>query len=177
MAVPEQDSTLVEDQQARAQREASTSKLPDLSLMSVRRASVSSGEDDYDAGDDLFGPEYDDDYDIPSVMPQSVGPQQSQEEEEEEEEIEEREGENTEEREERILNKRAHQMLTTIRNRFMKEDTLTFTELTRTQNRKQVASKFYTLLVLKKQQAIEVQQQSTFADISITPGPAFNTIY
>ena len=55
--------------------------------MSVRRASVSSGEDDYDAGDDLFGPEYDDDYDIPSVMPQSVGPQQSQEEEEEEEEV------------------------------------------------------------------------------------------
>ena len=56
-----------------------------MSLMSVRRGSVSSGDDDYDAGDDLFGPEYDDDYDIPSVMPQSVGPQQTQDEEEEEE--------------------------------------------------------------------------------------------
>ncbi|XP_022103586.1 double-strand-break repair protein rad21 homolog isoform X1 [Acanthaster planci] len=174
--VQEQDTTLGEDQSMRARQESSSSKLPDMSLMSVRRASVSSGEDDYDAGDDLFGPEYDDDYDIPSVMPQSVDPQQQQE-EEEDEEIEEREGENTEEREERILNKRAHQMLTSIRSRLAKEDTLTFSDMTRKQTRKQVAAKFYTLLVLKKQQAVNVQQISTFADINITPGPAFNTIY
>ena len=68
-------------------------------------------------------------------------------------------------------------MLASIRNRLKKEDTLTFSDMTRKSTRKQVASKFYTLLVLKKQQAVEVQQISTFADITITPGPAFDTIY
>ena len=43
-------------------------------------------------------------------------------------------------------------------------------------NRKQVASKFYTLLVLKKQQAIEVQQDEPYGDIIINKGPMYETV-
>ena len=44
-------------------------------------------------------------------------------------------------------------------------------DLTARMNRKQAAAKFYTLLVLKKQQAVDVFQNVTFADITITRGP------
>ena len=44
-------------------------------------------------------------------------------------------------------------------------------------NRKQVASKFYTLLVLKKIQAIEVEQTEPFGDITITSGPKAALVY
>ena len=43
--------------------------------------------------------------------------------------------------------------------------------MTARNTRKQVASKFYTLLVLKKLQAIEVAQPYSFGDITITQGP------
>ena len=43
--------------------------------------------------------------------------------------------------------------------------------LTKNSTRKTAAQKFYTLLVLKKWQAIEVHQQEPFGDISITAGP------
>ena len=45
----------------------------------------SSSSDGGDYGGDLFAADYDDDYDIPSVAPQSVGPQAVEEPEEEEE--------------------------------------------------------------------------------------------
>ena len=70
-AVPtEQDSTLVAD---KTHDEPSTSAAPppDMTMMSMRRGSVSSS-DGGDYGGDLFGGDYDDDYDIPSVAPQSV---------------------------------------------------------------------------------------------------------
>ena len=44
-------------------------------------------------------------------------------------------------------------------------------------NRKQVASKFYTLLVLRKMQAIEVEQTQPFGDITLTHGPRAGTVY
>ncbi|CAJ0559849.1 unnamed protein product, partial [Mesorhabditis spiculigera] len=43
--------------------------------------------------------------------------------------------------------------------------------LTKASNKKTAAQKFYTLLVLKKWQAIEVAQGKPFDDISITSGP------
>jgi cohesin complex subunit SCC1 len=38
----------------------------------------------------------------------------------------------------------------------------------------QVAQKFYTLLVLKKFEAVELHQEKSYADIGITPGPKFD---
>lgn len=49
-------------------------------------------------------------------------------------------------------------------------------DLCRTNNRKQAAAKFYSFLVLKKQQAVEVTQEEPYSDIIATPGPRFHAI-
>ncbi|XP_012310698.2 double-strand-break repair protein rad21-like protein 1 isoform X3 [Aotus nancymaae] len=46
-------------------------------------------------------------------------------------------------------------------------------KLCRNSNRKQAAAKFYSFLVLKKQQAIELSQSAPYADIIATMGPMF----
>ena len=56
------------------------------------------------------------------------------------------------------------------------ESSVGFSELVSRNNRKQVASKFYTLLVLKKMQAVEVEQKEAFGDILISQGPKFEVV-
>ena len=62
---------------------ADTPAPPSLPIPMSRRSSSSDGGD---YGGDLFPGDYDDDYDIPSVQPQSVGPPQDAFDEPEEEE-------------------------------------------------------------------------------------------
>ncbi|XP_067856854.1 double-strand-break repair protein rad21 homolog [Heptranchias perlo] len=47
-------------------------------------------------------------------------------------------------------------------------------ELCRNNNRKQAAAKFYSLLMLKKQLALELAQKEPYGDIIATPGATFN---
>lgn len=47
-------------------------------------------------------------------------------------------------------------------------------KLCRNSDRKQAAAKFYSFLVLKKQQAIELSQSTPYADIIATVGPMFH---
>uniref|UniRef100_A0A7M4EKS7 Rad21/Rec8-like protein C-terminal eukaryotic domain-containing protein n=1 Tax=Crocodylus porosus TaxID=8502 RepID=A0A7M4EKS7_CROPO len=49
-------------------------------------------------------------------------------------------------------------------------------ELCQTNDRKRVAAKFYSFLVLKKQLALELSQGAPYADIIASVGPKFNTI-
>ncbi|MEQ2212615.1 hypothetical protein XENOCAPTIV_002439 [Xenoophorus captivus] len=49
-------------------------------------------------------------------------------------------------------------------------------DLCRNNNRKQAAAKFYSFLVLKKQQAVELVQEDPYSDIVATPGPRFHII-
>lgn len=166
------------DEPSRIEDQPSTSATPapappsNLPIPMSRRSSSSDGGD---YGGDLFAAEYDDDYDIPSVNPASVGPQEAAEEPEEEEELQ--EGEDQEEHEERKLNKRAHNMLTAINTKLQTQSEVSFKhDLTGRLYRKQAAAKFYTLLVLKKQQAIDVFQNVTYADITITRGPMMEAV-
>ncbi|XP_035659203.1 double-strand-break repair protein rad21 homolog [Branchiostoma floridae] len=84
--------------------------------------------------------------------------------------------ETEEEQEERRLNKRTTQMLHVMDRTMGSAGSITFFEMTKKHTRKQAASKFYTLLVLKKQTAIEVEQKEHFSDILITKGPKFNSL-
>ncbi|XP_078665625.1 double-strand-break repair protein rad21 homolog isoform X2 [Branchiostoma floridae x Branchiostoma belcheri] len=84
--------------------------------------------------------------------------------------------ETEEEQEERRLNKRTTQMLHVMDRTMGSTGSITFFEMTKKHTRKQAASKFYTLLVLKKQTAIEVEQKEHFSDILITKGPKFNSL-
>ncbi|XP_070600509.1 double-strand-break repair protein rad21-like protein 1 isoform X2 [Erythrolamprus reginae] len=51
-----------------------------------------------------------------------------------------------------------------------------FLSLCKDMNRKEVAENFYSLLILQKQQAIEVAQSAPYADIIVTSGPKFHTL-
>lgn len=81
----------------------------------------------------------------------------------------------TEEQEERRLNKRSQQMQMALETAFRYNDVQSFKDLTRRHNRKQVCSKFYTLLTLKKLQVLHLQQDEPFGDILLTKGPKFGT--
>ncbi|KAK7092150.1 hypothetical protein V1264_009746 [Littorina saxatilis] len=78
-----------------------------------------------------------------------------------------------EEQDEKRLTKRTQQMQSTLRSAFTFSQDLSFKDMTRNHNRKQAASRFYTLLVLKKHQVVEVDQSEAFGDIIISEGPHF----
>lgn len=79
--------------------------------------------------------------------------------------------------EERILTKRTTHMLHIIHSRLDSGRDVVFEELVRNSKRKQVAQKFYTFLVLKKQQAVELKQDKPYGDLIITKGPKFDIVY
>ncbi|XP_043462432.1 double-strand-break repair protein rad21 homolog isoform X1 [Leptopilina heterotoma] len=99
-----------------------------------------------------------DDYEFPP----SVGPQEEQQVDETYEQFE-----------ERVLNKRAAHMYHVIKSKLETKDRLTLAEMAYKNNRKQAAQKFYTLLVLKKFQVLELMQEYSYADIVVTKGPKF----
>lgn len=93
-------------------------------------------------------------------------------EEEEEEEEEQADDETYEQFEERVVNKRAGQMFVSIKKR-LRNNNILFSELVHGNNRKQVAQKFYTMLVLKKLQAVELSQDGPFTEMFLSRGPLF----
>ncbi|TNN32219.1 Double-strand-break repair protein rad21 [Liparis tanakae] len=80
--------------------------------------------------------------------------------------------------EEKRWNKRTQQMLHGLQRVMAKTgaDSVSLLELCRNNNKKQAAAKFYSFLVLKKQQAIEVSQTQPYSDIVATAGPRFQLI-
>ncbi|GAB1600733.1 double-strand-break repair protein rad21 homolog isoform X2 [Argonauta hians] len=77
---------------------------------------------------------------------------------------------------EKQWNKRSLQMQHSLDIAFRYNERLGFKDLIRKHNRKQAASRFYTLLVLKKHQSVEVDQNEPFGDIFITKGPRFGLV-
>jgi cohesin complex subunit SCC1 len=78
--------------------------------------------------------------------------------------------------EERVLNKRAAQMYHIVKSKLDVDSSIGFSSMCTVRNsRKQVAQKFYTLLVLKKAQAVELVQNSSYDNIMVTKGPKFLT--
>ncbi|XP_064652432.1 double-strand-break repair protein rad21 homolog isoform X3 [Lineus longissimus] len=84
----------------------------------------------------------------------------------------------TEEYEEKRLSKRSQIILRTLHNIMKKRSShsIGFKEFTRTNHRKQAASKFYTMLVLKKQEALEIKQTEPFGDLILSRGPQFDSM-
>ncbi|XP_063991538.1 double-strand-break repair protein rad21 homolog [Diachasmimorpha longicaudata] len=96
-------------------------------------------------------------------FPPSVGPQEEQQVDETYEQFE-----------ERVLNKRAAHMYQVIKNKLDTKDRLTLADMAYKNSRKQAAQKFYTLLVLKKFQVLELTQDYSYADIVVTKGPKWD---
>lgn len=91
--------------------------------------------------------------------------------------------ETSQEYEERIVNKRATEMHQLIKSRFEEEEIcgnqISFLSLCtgsgENLRRKQVAQNFYTMLVLKKAQAVELEQREAFGEIFVSKGNRFQT--
>ncbi|XP_037037631.1 double-strand-break repair protein rad21 homolog [Bradysia coprophila] len=107
-----------------------------------------------------------DDWNHDYEYPPSVGPHQPGDEQ--------LEDETDEQFEERVLNKRAAQMFLSVKARMQKVDSLYLSEMTTKNNRKQAAQKFYSLLVLKKFQALDIKQDTAYGDILVTKGIMFD---
>ncbi len=73
----------------------------------------------------------------------------------------------------KALTKRAKTMVSILNKCFHKTDNVGFFELSRKNIRKHAAQKFYSLLVLKKYDIIDVSQTDTYGDIIITKGEKF----
>lgn len=86
------------------------------------------------------------------------------------------EGEAEEEAEERRWNKRSQQMLQSLTRVLVRRDAVAFQDLIANGTRKHAASKFYTLLVLKKSQAVNIEQSEPYGEIQISKGAAFTAI-
>ena len=87
------------------------------------------------------------------------------------------EGETIEEFEDRVLNKRAGHLNKILESKFEEKPTLAFKELAanRRHLRKQAAQKFYSLLVLQKVMAVNLEQERSYTEISVTKGANFET--
>ncbi|XP_063909003.1 double-strand-break repair protein rad21 homolog isoform X2 [Zophobas morio] len=99
------------------------------------------------------------DYDFPP----SAGPAEEQQQDETDEQFE-----------ERVLNKRAYQMFTVVRSKLATTNQITLTEMCYKNNKKQAAQKFYSLLVLKKFQVLELEQADSYDEIFVLRGPKFD---
>ena len=71
------------------------------------------------------------------------------------------------------LNKRAKTLVTLLNNKFAKTENVGFFDLIKRNGKKSVVQKFYSLLVLKKYDIIEVFQEETYGDIILTKGEKF----
>ncbi|XP_023661984.1 double-strand-break repair protein rad21 homolog A-like [Paramormyrops kingsleyae] len=102
---------------------------------------------------------------------------EKQKDDEEEEEEEEAQG-GDQDQEERRWNKRTQQMLHGLQRVVAKTgaQSISLLDLCKNNNKKQAAAKFYSFLVLKKQQAIDLTQSQPYSDIVATPGPRFHII-
>uniref|UniRef100_A0A671RSE0 RAD21 cohesin complex component n=1 Tax=Sinocyclocheilus anshuiensis TaxID=1608454 RepID=A0A671RSE0_9TELE len=104
--------------------------------------------------------------------------EKSKEKKDDEEEEEEEGQSGDQDQEERRWNKRTQQMLHGLQRVIAKTgaESISLLDLCRNNNKKQAAAKFYSFLVLKKQQAVELRQEEPYSDIIATPGPRFHII-
>ena len=84
--------------------------------------------------------------------------------------------ETLEEYEDRVLNKRAAHLNNILKSKLHDNtQSLTLSAMTRRNNRKQVAQKFYSLLVLQKVMAVELTQNKCYGELSVSRGPRFES--
>lgn len=79
--------------------------------------------------------------------------------------------------EERRLEKRSKDMLRRLRSIISRhgwgENGISLLKMCEGNNKKQAASKFYTMLLLRKQGSVRLSQEGPYTDIRVTRGPAF----
>lgn len=82
-------------------------------------------------------------------------------------------GERDEEFLERRWTKRTQQLMHTLKRELKTKDSVSLDSLAKGGNRKQVACKFYSCLLLKRDNEVELQQKNAFGTILVSKGPCF----
>ena len=143
-------------------------------VVSERAQSPVSSDDDAGAGDDFFefnfgGDESSSDDEQRSSVPQkpTADPQS---------EDEEQEGETFEDFDNRRWNKRTEAVLLNLRRDLDTKGQVNFFAFSEHSQQKQAASKFYSVLLLKKAETINVSQSEPFSDIIISAGPKYHEV-
>lgn len=84
-------------------------------------------------------------------------------------------GEKDEEFQERRWTKRTQQLMHTLRRELRKKETVSLDYLAKDESCKQVACKFYSCLLLKRDNEVDLQQKSAFGKILVSKGPCFHS--
>ena len=84
-------------------------------------------------------------------------------------------GEKYEEFQARRWTKRTQQLMHTLKRELKRRDSIALDVLSKQESRKQVACKFYSCLLLKRDNEVELQQKDAFGKIYVSKGPCFDT--
>lgn len=84
-------------------------------------------------------------------------------------------GEKYEEFQARRWTKRTQQLMHTLKRELKNRESITLDALTKKGTRKQVACKFYSCLLLKRDNEVDLQQKDAFGKILVSKGPCFYT--
>jgi chromatin segregation and condensation protein Rec8/ScpA/Scc1 (kleisin family) len=85
-------------------------------------------------------------------------------------------GEKYEEFQARRWTKRTQQLMHTLRRELKRRESIALDVLSKQESRKQVAVKFYSCLLLKRDNEVELQQKDAFGKIYVSKGPCFDSV-
>ena len=139
---------------------------------SPTRSRHASSSDDDAGGDDLFDFNFGND----DSSSDDEQPTKKQKTSDDLSDVEEKEGETFEDFDNRRWNKRTHAVLNMLRRDLDAKGQVNFFSFAEDNNRKQAASKFYSILLLKKGETINVTQSEPFSDIIVHAGPKYHEI-
>ncbi|XP_063690474.1 double-strand-break repair protein rad21 homolog A-like [Bolinopsis microptera] len=139
---------------------------------SPTRSHHASSSDDDAGGDDLFDFNFGND----DSSSDDEQPPKKQKTSDDLSDVEEKEGETFEDFDNRRWNKRTHAVLNMLRRDLDAKGQVNFFSFAEDNNRKQAASKFYSILLLKKGETINVTQSEPFSDIIVHAGPKYHEI-
>lgn len=145
---------------------------PAAAPASPTRSRKSSSDDDDAGGDDMFDFNFGGNDD--SSSDEEEQPNKKQKTTEELSDVEEKEGETFEDFDNRRWNKRTQSVLNLLRRDLDAKGQVNFFSFAEGNYRKQAASKFYSILLLKKSETINVTQSEPFADIIVHAGPKYH---
>lgn len=84
-------------------------------------------------------------------------------------------GEKYEEFQARRWTKRTQQLMHTLKRELKRRESIALNVLSKQESRKQVACKFYSCLLLKRDNEVELHQKDAFGKILVSKGPNFYT--
>ena len=174
----QEEVTDVKEQSASPQKVEEPSPVKEKAVepiaASPSKSRKSSSDDDDAGGDDMFDFNFGGNEDSSSEDEDHSNKKQKTV--DEISDVEEKEGETFEDFDNRRWNKRTQSVLNLLRRDLDAKGQVNFFSFSEGSYKKQAASKFYSILLLKKAETINVTQSEPFADIIVHAGPKYHEV-